>query len=175
MKGERASDRLPDMEDFTGSLKKIAEVIGVEKTVALSKILGGRLFYICGIDSIERTIRNRRIRDEYDRGGTTIFSLARKFGLGQRTVEKILSEDDCTVGSENLNSVIPLEYMPRQEELPGDLELIAEVIGVESTIALSREFRGCKLYIAKIGRAMRKSAGREKDVLRHHDTNQPDF
>lgn len=53
---------------------------------------------------------------------------------------------------------IPPEYMPKPEELPGDLEIIAEVIGVESAIALSREFRGCKLYVAFIDRAMRKSA-----------------
>ncbi|MDD2468447.1 MAG: Mor transcription activator family protein [Desulfobulbus sp.] len=92
MKGEGASDRLPDMEHLAGSLKKIAEVIGVEKTVALSKILGGRWFYICGIDSLEREIRNRRIRDEYDCGGVTAVDLARKFGLSQSMIQKILSE-----------------------------------------------------------------------------------
>jgi hypothetical protein len=158
MKNVNNAERLLNIDHLPKSLKMISQIIGLERTVELSEALGGTSVYICGVYSIERTIRNRRIRDEYDRGGTTVFSLARKFGLGQRTVEKILSEGDCTVGSENLNSVIPLEYMPRQEELPGDLELIAEVIGVESTIALSHEFRGCKLYIAKIDRAMRKSA-----------------
>ncbi|MDD2468712.1 MAG: Mor transcription activator family protein [Desulfobulbus sp.] len=92
MKGERASDRLPDMEHLTGSLKEIAEVIGVEQTVALSRLLGGTWLYICGMDSIERTIRNRRIRDEYDRGGVTAVDLARQFGLSQRMIQNILSE-----------------------------------------------------------------------------------
>jgi len=71
-------------------------------------------------------------------------------------------------------AAIPPEYMPKPEDLPGDLEIIAEVIGVESAIALSREFRGCKLYVAFIDRAMRKSAEQEKDVSCHPDTNQPD-
>ncbi|MDD2468713.1 MAG: hypothetical protein PHI97_32465 [Desulfobulbus sp.] len=68
-------------------------------------------------------------------------------------------------------AAIPPEYMPKPEDLPGDLEIIAEVIGVENAIALSREFRGCRLYVAYIDRAMRKSVGQENDMPCRHDTN----
>ncbi len=50
------------------------------------------------------------------------------------------------------------------KDLPGDLELIAEVIGVESTIKLTQEFRGCNIYIRNIDniiRAKRNDAIRE--------------
>lgn len=61
-----------------------------------------------------------------------------------------------TTESKELSAISP-EWLPEPKDLPGDLEIIAEVIGVESTMMLSREFRGCKLYIARIDRAMRKS------------------
>jgi hypothetical protein len=58
--------------------------------------------------------------------------------------------------SERLSVVLP-EGISEPKDLPGDLEIIAEVIGVGSTIALAREFGGCKLYIANIDTVRRKS------------------
>ena len=58
--------------------------------------------------------------------------------------------------SERLSVVLP-EGISEPKDLPGDLEIIAEVIGVESTIGLAREFGGCKLYIANIAPVRRKS------------------
>lgn len=36
------------------------------------------------------------------------------------------------------------------DDLPGDLRLIADVVGVENTVKISNAFRGCSLYIRNI-------------------------
>lgn len=55
--------------------------------------------------------------------------------------------------------------LPDINELPGDLRLIAEVIGVEATMKLAKAFGGTPLYIVKIdafSRRVRDKAFREE-------------
>lgn len=60
---------------------------------------------------------------------------------------------------------LPDDAMPSIEELPGDLRLIAEVIGVRPTMQLAQVFGGTPLYIVKIdgfARRLRDKAFREE-------------
>jgi hypothetical protein len=50
----------------------------------------------------------------------------------------------------------PSEFIPERDQLPVELKVIADVIGVEKTIKLSRAFKGCKLYIRSIERYLRR-------------------
>jgi Mor family transcriptional regulator len=55
--------------------------------------------------------------------------------------------------------------LPAIDELPGDLRLIAEVIGIEPTMKLAQAFGGTPLYIVKIdafARRLRDKGFREE-------------
>jgi hypothetical protein len=55
-----------------------------------------------------------------------------------------------------MNELLSPDALPVIDELPGDLRLIAEVIGVPMTIRLAERFGGAPLYIYKIDSFIRK-------------------
>lgn len=76
-------DRLPEAH------RKLAAVIGVEATVELCKAFGGMPIYIPKVDALFEAQRNRQILAEYN--GYNIASLAHKYNLSARTVQRILA------------------------------------------------------------------------------------
>ncbi len=56
---------------------------------------------------------------------------------------------------------IPRELIPRAEDLPGDLQGIAEEIGVDNTVKLVRRFQGSLIYICGLDHLVRKKRNRE--------------
>lgn len=85
-----------EIEQLPESLKEIAQVIGVENAIKLSREFKGVHLYIPGIGRLERKTRNGQIRSDYDQGNVTVKQLARRHSLSQRQVEKILSMADDT-------------------------------------------------------------------------------
>jgi len=47
---------------------------------------------------------------------------------------------------------LPDELLPKAEELPGELSLMARVIGVRPVLALEKEVGGTYLYVRKLDR-----------------------
>lgn len=54
------------------------------------------------------------------------------------------------------------------DDLPGDLRMIAEVVGVENTIKLSTAFRGCTLYFRSIDHILRSK--RNIEIRKDYDS-----
>ncbi|MBI5561302.1 MAG: DNA-binding protein [Deltaproteobacteria bacterium] len=82
-------DRLP------GDLREVAEIIGVDNTMALVDRFGGTYIRVPKCEGLLRSIRDNKIRKLYDSGRHDVRALALKFRLTDRTVSEILkgSED----------------------------------------------------------------------------------
>ena len=75
-------DKLPEAH------RKLAEVIGIEATVALCRTFGGTPIYIPKVDALIAAQRDQLIRTEYN--GYNIAKLAHKYNITARTVQRIL-------------------------------------------------------------------------------------
>ncbi|MEN8134306.1 MAG: Mor transcription activator family protein [Thermodesulfobacteriota bacterium] len=63
------------------------------------------------------------------------------------------------MAEQTLNS-LPDEALPRAEELPGDLALVAEIVGVRQTLALVEAFRGTYIYCRNLDHLERQCRNR---------------
>lgn len=77
------SNDVPD-----GIHRAIAEAIGVENLIALSKIVGGRSFYIMKPDTILKELRNKNIINDFT--GYNYGQLAQKYDISERWVRKVI-------------------------------------------------------------------------------------
>ena len=68
----------------------MAQLIGVENLIRLSEIYGGTSIYIPKVDDLLKNSRYAAIMREFD--GTNIRYLARKYGVSERTVYRLVSE-----------------------------------------------------------------------------------
>jgi len=66
---------------------------------------------------------------------------------------------------------IPQELSIKAEDLSGDLQGIAEEIGIDNTVKLIRRFRGSLIYIGGLDRLIRKKRNRE--IRKAHDQGEP--
>ena len=71
--------------------REFAEVIGVEATLLLCETYGLASVYIPVIDSVRKVYRESEIRRLHAAGMTTS-SLARRFGISQRWVQRLLKQ-----------------------------------------------------------------------------------
>ncbi len=84
-----------------GDLKRIAEIIGVKPTLKLARELRSIWVYIHSVDDLEREIRDKQIREEFDLLTTTkgltaraaVDRLAIKHALSTRWVWTILGRE----------------------------------------------------------------------------------
>lgn len=53
------------------------------------------------------------------------------------------------------------------DDLPGDLRLIADVVGVENAVKLSNSFRGCTLYLRNIDPILKRK--RNTEIRNNYD------
>lgn len=80
-----------ELDDLRDEQRGIAQAIGIEAYLTLSRTYGGMTIYIAKAEDImERKRRDERIREEYD--GTNITRLARKYGLTETWIRNIVSE-----------------------------------------------------------------------------------
>ena len=84
---------MPTKDELPGSLREIAEAIGVDGAVKLSLHFGGCRLYVRDIGPSVRKKRNAVIRQE--RGaGASVHRLSRRYELSQRMIEQILASAD---------------------------------------------------------------------------------
>jgi Mor family transcriptional regulator len=80
---EMSADMLPAPYD------EYARILGIENLYELTKALGGTTVYIPKVDSLFRTIREKKIREEFN--GYNYQELAIKYRLCERTIRYICS------------------------------------------------------------------------------------
>ncbi len=80
------------LEDLADTQREIAELIGLENYIRLSKRFGGdNGLYIQKYSEISKNARNREIRKKYN--GYNIPMLANLYNLSERQIRTIISDD----------------------------------------------------------------------------------
>jgi Mor family transcriptional regulator len=82
------------MGKLSGDFKKMAELVGIENALKISKVFGGFVVAIPKLGFILREERNKEIRNAYDQGGESVRTLAGKHNLTMRQIQNILSEKE---------------------------------------------------------------------------------
>lgn len=78
------------MDDLPEPYDSIACEIGIENTLKLAKLFSGEQVYFPTYDAVERPIRNRKIKAEFN--GYNFKYLAHKYEITERTVRDIVSD-----------------------------------------------------------------------------------
>lgn len=78
--------------------REIAEEIGVENILKLSKIIGGTTFYLPREDRLLLPLRDKKILEEYN--GYNTLELAKKYEVSQRWVRQIVAKNQSKQGEE---------------------------------------------------------------------------
>lgn len=79
------------IDDLYGNQRAIAEVIGMEAYIKLSKAFGGDdSLYVAKYDKLENIKRNKQIIDEFN--GYNYQMLADKFNLSVRMIREIIAD-----------------------------------------------------------------------------------
>jgi len=76
---------LPD-----GLYREIATEIGVDNFLKLSRLLGGATVYIPQQERVLRSLRNQKIREEYN--GCNAMELSRKYRISKRWLYQIVKQ-----------------------------------------------------------------------------------
>lgn len=82
-------DALPKLEELTGDLQLVAEIVGVRLAIELGIRFHGTAIRVWGAQRFVRRMRDRRMRAEADAGATGL-ELARRYQLSERQVWNIL-------------------------------------------------------------------------------------
>ena len=93
-------------EDLPESFQDVADLIGLDKALALVDLCGGMNLYIPKKDSCELAAKCRKIYEEYkaSTSGTVYADLAKKYNYAENHIRRIIRE-------------VHLERMPKQEQL----------------------------------------------------------
>lgn len=94
---EIPDEYLPSPEELPGDLALLATSIervvpgyGVKCTLAIAHDLGGTGLYVHKINKLEREVRNRAIKTDYNLPKMTRRKLAHKYNLCERQIDYIL-------------------------------------------------------------------------------------
>lgn len=79
------------LDDLTGNQREIAELIGLDNYIKLSRLYGGdSSLYIQKYTEITKAARNREIVKKYN--GYNVSQLAKMYDLSERQIRSIISE-----------------------------------------------------------------------------------
>lgn len=87
-------EALPELEDLTGDLRQLAEIVGVRLALIVAQRMGGTYLKLPSLKPWARSRRDRWMRSRYDKGGITVVELARLVGLGERQTYVILGSSE---------------------------------------------------------------------------------
>mgnify|MGYP005835036007 CR=1 FL=1 len=83
---ELTADELPE------EYKELASIIGIENLMKLTQRYGGAALYIPKYDSVTKTIRNKRIKEEFNGGNYK--ELALKYNLCETWIRNIINSKE---------------------------------------------------------------------------------
>lgn len=86
-------DALPDIEELSGDLRLLAEIVGVRKALEIAEFFGGTPVQLYNFKKWILRHRDQQIRAEYDAGGITVIELARRHDLSERQTYNILGQE----------------------------------------------------------------------------------
>lgn len=78
------------LEDLQEQHRELAEIIGIDNLIALSKHLGGSQLYIPQMDKLIKNVKYKAIIEEFD--GMNIKKLARKYEVSESTVYRLVRD-----------------------------------------------------------------------------------
>ena len=84
-------DALPTIEELSGDLRLLAEIIDVRSALRVAQVIDGTPLRIYSGRSWVRRLRDNCMRREYDKG-VTVIALARKYSISERQVYNILGQ-----------------------------------------------------------------------------------
>lgn len=80
-------------EELPEPYQTLVRLVGMEATMAIAEEFGGLSLYFPKLDRLSARLRDERIRAEY-KDGYTIQELARRYGLSDRRIREIISEEN---------------------------------------------------------------------------------
>ena len=87
------ADALPSIEELKGDLLMTAKAIGVENALVLGQVAQDAPIRLYGVKTFLRQHRDRRIRQEYDKGASAV-QLSRRYRLSERQIWNILGSPE---------------------------------------------------------------------------------
>ena len=73
-----------------GSFTRLVQTIGLESTLALIRVYGGRQLYVPKINRFLRSRRNHKIWDDYTSGRFTMKQMTKKWDMNKNTLHSII-------------------------------------------------------------------------------------
>ncbi len=81
-------------EDLQEQHKEIAEIIGIQNLIALSKHFGGTQIYIPQMEQLIKNVKYKAITEEFN--GCNIKYLAKKYGVSESTIYRLIRDKIVT-------------------------------------------------------------------------------
>ena len=102
------------LDELREEQRQIAEVIGVEAYLKLTRIFGGTTIYIAKAEEIvKRADRDRRIREEFD--GSNYAQLALKYGLTEVWIRNIVYDKAAEIKMKPIDGQMTMEDFLQQK------------------------------------------------------------
>ena len=86
-------------EDLSENHREYARVIGIDSLINLCKEFGGTQIYIPKVEELTRPRLYKTIKEEYDEGNSSMSGLARKYGVSESTVYRLVRDQ---MGKKNI-------------------------------------------------------------------------
>lgn len=99
-----------EIESLDEDQKKIAELVGMKGFRNLVRTFGGTSIYIPKVESLEKTVRDQRIREEFD--GSNYRELAIKYGLTETWIRSIVLDKIREIRERPLEGQISMFDLP---------------------------------------------------------------
>ncbi len=78
------------LNDLDEKNREIAKIIGIDNLLLLCEYFGGTRIYINKLDHVTATLRNMKIKEEYN--GYNSKEIVRKYNLTEIQIQRILNE-----------------------------------------------------------------------------------
>lgn len=98
------------LEDLDEEQKKIASLIGMDGFRSLVRAFSGTSIYIPKIESLEKTVRDGRIKEEFDGGNYR--ELALKYGLTETWIRNIVVDKAREIKARPIEGQISIFDLP---------------------------------------------------------------
>ena len=85
-----AQEQKISIDDLFGNQKDIAEIIGIDEYIKLTKVYGGDMIYIQKHSEVQKIRRNKEIRSKFN--GFNADELAKEYDLTERYIRSLCSD-----------------------------------------------------------------------------------
>ena len=93
MHDDLQAEDLPTIDELTGDLRLLAEIVGVALAIRIGLSFDGVPLRLWGMSKLKKRWRDNRIRKEYD-AGASVITLARRHKMSDRQIWSILGRGD---------------------------------------------------------------------------------